>query len=94
MVKILYFRKIILDFLWNKDSFSFGWDTFHALGIIHKSFAIGNGLGIFGKMSCTDSLYILLRVGLSHHNEHNKIYRIFEDRNFGPYVHLGIRYHL
>ena len=92
-------RGYFLDFkygwdLWHTDSASFGWDTFHNVGFIEKSPALGNGLGIFVNSKVTDSLSFFLKTGLSHHNKFKTIKYIFKHKHFGPYLYTGLRYYI
>ena len=79
-------------------TFSFGLNTFHSIGKTdsYKSlgWGFGNAFGIFGRIKWTNAVSTPIQIGLSHNNPFKMVgTELFAgNMNFGPYVHIGIRY--
>ena len=77
-------------------TFSFGWDTFHSIGQTssYKShgWGFGNAFGAFVRIKLTDTISVPIHIGLSHNNPFKTVVTEFANMNFGPYIHIGIRY--
>ena len=83
---------------------SFGVDTAHGLGTIslssggcaityYPAFAFSNAIGVFARVN-SGLLSLTLHTGIQHHNAFEEFMYIITDKNFGPYVHLGLKFNL
>ena len=94
----LYSINVEYGYEFRRDkTFSFGLNTFHSVGKTTglKSYGFGNAFGVFGRIKWTDAVSTPIQIGLSHNNPFKTVIaELTDNANFGPYIHIGIRYDL